>query len=227
VPTSSARLLRLAPRPGNDGAPRRSSPDLDAAGLVALAQKKDPRAATLIWDEYAGLVRGVLCRSVGPGADIDDLLQDVFIGFFRNVGSLRDPSALKSFLIGIALRTAKTALRKRRVRRWLHLTDDGVVPEGVASTDDPHTKLAMRRLYAILDELDDRDRLSFVLRYAEGYELTEVAQALGCSLATAKRCIARADEHVLARAKDDEHLSPFLAAERLGMGIGSEGGGAT
>jgi RNA polymerase sigma-70 factor (ECF subfamily) len=213
VPTSSARLLRLAPRPGNDGAdaPRRSSPELDAAGLVALAQKKDPRAATLIWDEYSGIVRGVLCRSVGPGADIDDLLQDVFIGFFRNVGSLRDPGALKPFLIGIALRTAKTALRKRRVRRWLHLTDDGTVPDAAAPSGDPRTREAMRRLYAILDELDDRDRLSFVLRYAEGYELTEVAQALGCSLATAKRCIARADEHVAGRAKADTHLAPYMA----------------
>ena len=45
----------------------------------------------------------------------------------------------------------------------------------------------MKRLYEVLDKIDDRGRMAFVLRHLEGYELTEVAEALGCSLATTKR----------------------------------------
>jgi RNA polymerase sigma-70 factor (ECF subfamily) len=200
------RLLRLAPRlPGAGPATETGPTD---AELVALARTPDPRAAALIWDRYAGLVRGVLSRSVGPGTDVEDLLQDVFIGFFRNVRDMRDPQALKSFLVGIALRTARTALRRRRVRRWLRLTDTGELPEPTPDAPRPHD--AVRRLYGILDGVGDRDRLAFVLRYAEGYELEEVAGAIGCSLATAKRCIARAEGHVLARAAKDEVLRAYV-----------------
>jgi RNA polymerase sigma-70 factor (ECF subfamily) len=180
------------------------------AELVAMAVAREPRAATYIWDRYSSTVRGVLCRAVGPHSDIDDLLQEVFVGFFRNVASLREPSALKSFLIGIALRTARTSLRKRRVRRWLRLTDAGDVPDVASPTEDPRAKEATRRLYAVLDGIDDRDRLAFILRYGEGYELTEAAEALGCSLATIKRCIARAEKTVLERSKKDDLLSTYV-----------------
>jgi RNA polymerase sigma-70 factor (ECF subfamily) len=206
---SSARLLRIAgraaPSPGADARHGAAEGPSDAE-LARLARERDPRAATLVWDRYAGMVRGVLYRSVGPSHDVEDLVQDVFIGFFRNVSTLRDTSSLRPFLVGIALRTAKTALRKKRVRRWLHLSDDGTVPEVPSEDGDPRTREAVRRLFAVLDELDDRDRLAFVLRHAEGHELTETAAALGVSLATVKRCLQRAEQHVLARAKSDDLL---------------------
>ena len=178
-----------------------------------MARDRDPRAATLVWDRYSGLVRGVLFRSVGPGHDVDDLLQDVFIGFFKNVGTLRDASSLRPFLVGIALRTARTALRKKRVRRWLHLSDDGTMPDAESNDADPRSREALRRLYAILDELPDRERLAFVLRHAEGHELTETAAALGVSLATVKRMLQRADAHVQARASDDDLLREWTGGD--------------
>ncbi len=155
------------------------------------------------------MVRGVLYRTIGPDRDLEDLVQDVFVGFFRNVSTLRDTSSLRPFLVGIAIRTAKTELRKRRVRRWLHLSDDGTLPEVPVEDGDSRAREAVRRLFAVLASLGDRDRLAFVLRHAEGYELTEAASALGVSLATVKRCLQRAEEHVLAQARSDDLLSAW------------------
>jgi RNA polymerase sigma-70 factor (ECF subfamily) len=207
VSNSSARLLRLVPgeKPG-----RASQPDRTDAELVAMAQARDPRAAALVWDRYAHMVRGILCHTVGPRAEIDDLMQEVFVGFFKSVHAMRDPNALKSFLVGIAIRNARTMLRKRRVRKWLHLTDTGELPETATTNEDPRARAAVKNLYALLDKLDDRDRMAFVLRYAEGYELTEVATALGVSLATAKRSIARAEGYVLSQARNDERLREYV-----------------
>jgi RNA polymerase sigma-70 factor (ECF subfamily) len=200
---TSLRLLRGGPDP------RRPADAPTDAQLARLARDRDPRAAALVWDRYAGMVRGVLYRSVGPTHDIEDLVQDVFVGFFKNVGTLREASSLRPFLVGIALRTARSALRKRRVRKWLKLSDDGVVPEIPTSDGDPRTREAVRRLYAILDELNDRDRLAFVLRHAEGHELTETALALGVSLATIKRMLSRAEDHVQMRARQDDLLAAW------------------
>jgi RNA polymerase sigma-70 factor (ECF subfamily) len=183
---------------------------LTDAQLARLARCRDPRAATLVWDRYASMVRWVLYRSVGPTHDVEDLVQDTFAGFFRNVGTLRDDASLRPFLVGIALRTARSALRKRRVRRWLRLSDTGALPEVPTSDGDPRLREAVRRLYAILDELGDRERLAFVLRHADGHELTETATALGVSLATVKRILSRAEDHVHLRAKQDDLLSAWL-----------------
>jgi RNA polymerase sigma-70 factor (ECF subfamily) len=182
------------------------------AEVVRIVRARHPRGPTLVWDRYAGLVRGVVYRALGPSHDIEDLVQEVFAGFFKNLGTLREPSALRPFLVSIAMRKARTALRKRRARRWLQLSDDGTVPEVVTHDGDPRTREAVRRLYAILDELDSRGRLAFVLRHAEGYELTETASALGISLATVKRALARAEAHVHARAKTDDLLCVWTEA---------------
>jgi len=185
-------------------------PERTDAELVLLAHAGDPRAATWIWDRYFPAVRAFLFRTLGPGWDIDDLVQEVFVGFFRNVETLRDPSAVRSFLFGIALRVARTALRKRRVRRWLRLSDSGQVPDLPSTAHDPSSRAALVRLYAVLEELPSRDRFAFVLRHAEGYELAEVAVSLECSLATAKRCLARAGEHVARRAREEPLLEPYI-----------------
>ncbi|HEY5241540.1 MAG TPA: sigma-70 family RNA polymerase sigma factor [Polyangiaceae bacterium] len=212
-PPSSVRLLRIAGR-AQGGYDHRASMDGPSdAELARLARDRDSRAATLVWDRYSGVVRAVLFRSVGPSHDVEDLVQDVFIGFFKNVGTLRDPSSLRAFLVGIAVRTAHSALRKKRVRRWLHLSDDGTVPEVPSHDSDPRTREALRRLYSILDELPDRERLAFVLRYAEGHELTEAAAALDVSLATVKRMLQRAEAHVQKRAKDDDLLSDWTGGD--------------
>ncbi len=207
-PPGSVRLLRFATR-STDGERPASRAEPTDAELAERARDGDPRAAPLVWDRYAPMVRGVLHRTLGPGHDVDDLLQDVFIGFFRNVGSLRDTGSLRPYLFGIALRTARTALRRRRVRRWLRLSDDGALPDVASPDGDPRSREAVRRLYAVLDELPDRERLAFVLRHAEGHELTETAALLGVSLATIKRVLARAEAHVEARARRDDVLRDY------------------
>lgn len=169
----------------------------------------DSRAQGEIWDTYAPVLRGVLRRSLGPWSDVEDGLQEVFLTFFRVAGTLRDPSALRPFLIGIAMRVARSELRKRRVRRWFFLTDDGNVPEQATTSGDEDAREAVRRLYAILDTLDAESRLAFILRHIEGLELEEVARSLGLSLATTKRRLAKVAPVVYARVRADALLAPY------------------
>ena len=189
-----------------------NAPVVDDAELARMAAAHDPRAAAILWDRYSTLVRGILRRSLGPSADVEDLVQEAFLGLFRTLSGLRDPDALRSFIVGTALRVARSELRKRRVRRWLSLTPTGALPENEnATTTDPEARRALKRLYEVLDKIDDRGRLAFTLRFFEGYELTEVAEALGCSLATTKRALAKAQERVNAIVKSDPLLAPYAA----------------
>jgi RNA polymerase sigma-70 factor, ECF subfamily len=184
--------------------------DLDDAGLARAAAEGHAGAPAAVWDRYSTLVRGVLRRSLGPGVDAEDLVQETFLLLFREVKNLRDPSALRSFLIGITVRVARSALRRRRLRRWLMLTDSGVLPEEPWDGADSNAREALARLYALLDRLDEKARLLFVLRYIEGLELTEAAEATGMSLATAKRHLAKVTARVQAMAERDPLLVTYL-----------------
>ncbi len=191
---------------------RQQAPEVDDASLARSAMAGDPAAHTAIWDRYHLLVRRVLCRAMGPANDVEDHVQEVFLRFYRSSALLRDPSALRSFLFGIAMRVAASELRSRRIRSWLRLTPDGVLDEHAAPHADADAREAVKRLYAILDRLDTKSRLAFVLHHVEGLELLDVAAALGVSLATVKRRLSRVSARVWAMAEGDRLLVEYLDA---------------
>ena len=185
--------------------------DLDDAMLASMAAEGDAEAHTAIWDRYAPLVRGIVRRSIGPESDVEDLVQEVFLRFYRNLSLLRNPGALRSFIFAISLRVTISELRSRRVRRWLRLTDNGAQPTCARCVPpaDFEAREAVSGLYTILDRLDPRDRMAFVLYHVEGLELTEVAEGLGVSLATVKRRLARIACRVFAMAESDQRLVEY------------------
>jgi RNA polymerase sigma-70 factor (ECF subfamily) len=189
-------------------APAVADPSGDAE-LVHRLLGGDPRAAVLLWRSHSVMVRGLVLRSLGPGAEIEDLVQDAFSIFFRKLPTLKDPTAARSFLFGITLREIRGELRRRRVRRWLQLTSTGELADYFAAGDE-NARHAFARLYRALDSLDTRGHLAFVLRHFEGYELSEVAEALSCSLATVKRVLSAVETRVWSLAAQDPYLAPYL-----------------
>jgi RNA polymerase sigma-70 factor (ECF subfamily) len=199
--------LRIVPPPGKD-------PAADDAALVGALRAGDPGAPGRLWDRHSSLVRRILRRVLGP-VDVEDAVQDSFARFFRDLSSLRDPSALRSFLIGIAFHVAKSELRRRRARRWVSLSDDGVVvePEALAMDSRHEARAAVLRLYRLLDRISDERRAVFVLRFIEGLELAELSEVLGCSLATTKRRVADAAKRVSVLAASDPLLAPYMQVQ--------------
>lgn len=195
------------------GAPIQALPlsATDDETLARAAAMGHPGAGPVIWARFAPLVRRLLRRTLGPGDEINDHVQDTFLRFFRRVKDLREPSLLSSFIVGITMRVARGELRRRRLRRWLQLSPRGSLPDLADQPADFGGRAVVARLYALLDGVDDTSRVLFVLRHIEGLELTEVAAAQGCSLATVKRRLARASTRILARAHGDPVLAAYLA----------------
>jgi RNA polymerase sigma-70 factor (ECF subfamily) len=182
------------------------SPD-DVLALAACAG--DPRAPAIISKRYGARVRSKLHHWIGP-QDIDDHVQDVFLRLFEQLPRMRDPSALRGFLVGITLRIACTELRRRR-RSRLRLTATGELPEPRVTLDDKGpAREALWRFESILDKLAPNSRRVFVLRYVDKLELTEVAAQMHISVATAKRHLARAAATVSAMVKREPALADYM-----------------
>jgi RNA polymerase sigma-70 factor (ECF subfamily) len=191
--------------------PREMRAEVDDAMLVQQLIEGHPHAARAIWQRFAPMVHRILKRSLGPDEDVQDLAQDVFICFFQKASTLREPKALKAFVIAITALTVRGELRRRWGRRWVSLQRPGVVPKSLAVHPDLESREALRRFYLILDRINAQDRTAFVLRFMEGMALEEVAVALDISVATAKRRLARVWSRVVLLAERDTALVEYLS----------------
>jgi RNA polymerase sigma-70 factor (ECF subfamily) len=156
----------------------------------------------------------MLRRTLGPQAEVDNLLQEVFLRVVRQLGTLPEPSQLKPFVVSVTVRVMSAELRRHRVRRLLRRRRAYLSVETGSPAGGPHTALAA--LYRILDELDADARLAFTLRHFEGLPVAELASAMDASLASAKRRLARASAHVQAAVSRDASFSAYASAASLG-----------
>ena len=172
--------------------PEVSLVDIDDASIARFLIDGDARAPRAAWQRFAPMVHRMFKRAFGPGHEIDDLVQEAFLTLFARVHTLREPQALRAFVVSITAHTIRHELRRRTALRWLRF---GEPPDTTSESADLDSREAVVRLYRILDRLGSNDRTVFVLRFLEGLALTEVSQALDVSLATAKRSMyARASE---------------------------------
>ena len=182
----------------------------DEAQLAGLLMAGDPAAPRLIWQKFLPLVRRMARRALGAGADIDDVVQEVFCCLFRGIRQLREPEAFRAFVITVTKRTLGHELRRRRARRHLNAATDVQLADAVGEWTDPATHHAYRHFGVLLARLKERERRAFVLRYVECMDAPEVAEALGVSVPTARRAFSRAQARLLLWAGRHPFLSDYL-----------------
>lgn len=167
------------------------------AELVSRARQQDAWAERALYRRHAPRLLRAARRILGNDADALDVVQEAFLRVFRRLGQLLDGSAFAAFLMRTGVRLAVRKLRWRAVtgRLFLGGEDPGLLldPQPEVSLE---TKQTLKEVEAVVRRLPAQERAAFVLRYVEGYELTEVAAACGVSLATIKRQLASAQRRV-------------------------------
>lgn len=188
------------------------------AELVAALEANLPWARREIWDRYSGNVTRYLSRALGrPSYDVEDLTQEVFLRLFTRRGGIQKPEALREFTMAIAVRVLKWNLRSRWVRRKVHLSSNGELPEAaIDRSGEEETRDALRRCRVILDGLSAREHVAFTLRFMEEMTMEEVAATMDVSLSTAKRLVNRAAAIVAESVGSDEDLRRYFVDRSAG-----------
>src|SRR5688572_25175368 len=214
APTSRASRP-TEPKPAREGQLYHLPLPESDVGLVAALRAGREGAREEIVRRCTPDVERVLYRVLGPDSEIEDVAHDVFMVAFTSLDQLRQPQALRSWLVGIAIRKVKKLLRRRR--RWRFVLDlaPGELPEHPASVAPVEVSEALRSTYRILARIPVDDRVAFSLRYAGEMDLATVAEATGVSLATAKRRIARAQRRFVEFARASDILAPWVDKEEL------------
>jgi RNA polymerase sigma factor (sigma-70 family) len=172
--TTSAAGLAMSPRPlqTTDDAPR---PRLVALDTPRLA----PAAFGEALQREAPILLAAARAIVRDDREAEDLVQTTFEIAVRHADELRDPAAIRAWLLRIETREA-FRLRRRlaRIVRW----DPAVADLTTRPTGDLETldvRSAVRRLPA-------RMRAAVVLHHLVGLTIEETADALGTSRNTVK-----------------------------------------
>jgi len=140
-----------------------------------------------IHGDYADFAWRCLQRLGVRNADLEDMLQEVFVVVHRRLHTFRPDVPITGWLFGICTRVASGYRRRSYVRRERSI-DDEVENERCADTADPEevaeTRQARAQLETLLDELDVEKRAVFVMFEIEELECEEIAEILGVPVGT-------------------------------------------
>ncbi|HEV2528515.1 MAG TPA: sigma-70 family RNA polymerase sigma factor [Thermomicrobiales bacterium] len=169
---------------------------------------RDARFAEVVRTFEAPLSR-YLVRMVGDAELARDLAQDTFLSAFANWPD-PEPEHLRAWLYRIATNHALTHLRRRKVIRWVPLSqlarrgrDDDGGQDGAAPAIDylfPSTPAPgdgideADAIESILDAMDPRDRATLLL-HAAGFSGAEIGAQLNGTPASARTRLSRARAH--------------------------------
>jgi RNA polymerase sigma-70 factor (ECF subfamily) len=175
------------------------------AALVVAARGGERWAHEALFRRHARMANGLAFRLLGSAQDVDDVVQDAYVIAFDRLHALKEPQAFGAFLGGIVVRRVRRVVRRRRLARRL-----GLLPENepldvaslVAPGASPHVVAELAAVYRLIEKLPTDERLALVLRRVEGLSIDEVAEACGCSPATAKRRVAAAEARLELRSAE-------------------------
>jgi RNA polymerase sigma-70 factor, ECF subfamily len=157
-------------------------------------------------------VHAILYRVLGSNADMDDLVQEVFIEIFRSMPGFRGEATLGTWLDRIAVRVAYAYLTRRR----LETVRLSIVPEptsGEPGADErAMTRQAAARLYHALDRIPVPQRIAFTLHVLDGKPVRQAAQAMNATIVATKVRIWRAWRAIRAAANRDPLIFDLLNA---------------
>ena len=164
----------------------------------------EPTAAVEFDSVVAGHRAQIFRFLLASTRDVDlaeTLTQDCFLKAHRNWSSFRGESSVLTWLMRIAINLQKDHWRNRRLQFWRQTRTNAVdldeasewLPSGERNAEQRMlAKEQVANVWRAVENLSERQRSVFLLRYVEDLELKEIAVATGMGEGTVKAHLSRA-----------------------------------
>ncbi len=173
--------------------------------LAHALREGDNRAYEVLVGRFQQPVYNLVYRLMTHPGDASDVVQEVFLKVFRNIGSFRNQSSLKTWIYRIAVNEAhnhrRWFFRHRRNEVELEGSSNGMATVEDTLSDagrSPFEYVLDRETHSLIEDalsrINPAFRAAVVLRDVEGLSYEEVAEILGISMGTVKSRILRGRE---------------------------------
>jgi RNA polymerase sigma-70 factor, ECF subfamily len=184
------------------------------ASLIARAQEGDTNAFRQIFARHRGDVTRIVFRMLGPSADVEDVVQEVFLNVYRSLPSFRGESKFSTWLYRLSTNVTRMHLRRGRSRPRFADVEVPEAPRDGARVDTPDEQIEqaerVRALYRLLDQLSEKKREVLVLHDLEGVSAKEIADMAGIPVLTVRTRLFYARKELYAALADEPSLRQVM-----------------
>jgi RNA polymerase sigma-70 factor (ECF subfamily) len=212
VPRAVLRNLRVVG--GREASPRELASSFDDAELLTAILHGDQDAAAALYDRLRPRIYATTRRLLGPNdPDVEDCTQNTFVEIVRSIDRYRGDCPLEHWASRIAAHVVYKHVRRRRVERRLF---DRPGPASLSDRPEPMStgqRLVFRdligRIRSTLERLDADKVYAFMLHDVLGFDLAEIAEITGVSVAAAQKRLFRGRREVHAELANDPDIGAF------------------
>ena len=136
--------------------------------------------------------------------DADDILQNVFLKTWNNMGSFKGDSQLHTWLYRIAYNESMTFLSKKKNDISIDDLDDGIANH-LESDEYYDGDEAQQILQEAIATLPDKQKAVFTMKYYDEMKYEDMAQITGTSVGALKASFFHAVQKITAYVKTKEH----------------------
>lgn len=195
--------------------PRRPvpQPSLDDAQLLRALRSGDASSATALHDRARPVVDRTVTRLLGRlDRDREDVAQASLIEIVLGIERFRGDCPLDAWCSAVAAHVVYKHLRRRQTERGIFgaLEPDAEPRSSEHAARDAQVRGTISRIRAHLEEMDPAKAWAFVLHDLHGYDLREIAEITGVSVAAAQTRLTRGRRELHERIAADPELAGRL-----------------
>jgi RNA polymerase sigma-70 factor (ECF subfamily) len=204
-------------------------PVADLSELIERCKAGDGLAFREVFRSHRADVARLVQRMTGRPADLEDIVQEVFLQVYRSIKDFRGQSRFSTWLYRVTVNVVLMQRRAARSRPVLHeAPEDGFGPDLRELPDDQVARARrVSAFYRLLDRLSDKKRAVFVLHELEGLSPSEIAKVVSAPVLTVRTRLFYARRELLALLREEPALAVVareLRAELDAAATVGEGG---
>lgn len=154
--------------------------------LVVRCQKMEQSAQAEFYRKYRQEVARTVYKVLGPDADLEDVVQDVFIEVFRSIEKFKGEAKITTWLYRVCVNVSLQKVRRLKRRPEGHLSAKEELPCNETPLRALERKASARAVYQILDSIASKKRMVFVLHEIMGMTSKEISQIVGANVLTVR-----------------------------------------
>ncbi|MBT8381546.1 MAG: RNA polymerase sigma factor, partial [Ignavibacteria bacterium] len=147
---------------------------------------------------YDRSVLSIAMRFVNDVDEAKDIYQEVFIRVFKGLKNFEFRSEFSTWIFRVTTNVCLTHKSNKKEQMRVSIYDDStsenddfsfkeIMDEGISPEEETSFKNLGELIDEAVDNLSERQKITFILKHYEGYKIREIAEMLNCKEGTVKK----------------------------------------